>query len=672
MGASKVGAMEQAVDVELEISKALWRNHRLLPPTNKTHNRCRDLLYWLMVYNCFYAPMQVAFEIDYPIWQLALDYVIDILFVVEILAMFRTTFYNDLQELVLDKEVIKQDYLRSRFTFDALAAFPWEIFGLAASGGYNTTTFKGLRLFRFLRIMRVWKLHAVPGEKKMNQAQRVRATLLWFLFMTHWIACIWWGIGVVEYRDAVSDDSDEFATRTWLQRPNYKSVLLDDNTRQNFWLNYWSSYYWGITIMMKTNWIPPKTAGELAFSAVVCLLGAITFAVILGQVNLLIRKFDETSALRREKMGLFRAFADLHKCPARLAKKMVAYADAEWTCTGGVSTMSALKPLPRKMSTEMVLVMYKDVVPLSPLFNKLSKPCVAQLLLNSTTQACMKKENLICFKETAREVFILLKGTLEITLPANVRNTVNNARNSMGAARMSRVSSHNKKQQNRRIVEREGSIVGCWNVYDRTLRYPFQVKATVQSTLLNISRSAMLQVCNEYLSDKETLTSALTKEHRLTTDALKLTGKGGVEEAEKEAAAEAARRAAEARGDRPVAISDVRTQMAKMYDDIEDVSKELGRMADDSKVIAHVLGQLGGTDVLRELTEEAKLRAEAKGRGRKAEAQKNEDRERSDRRRQQQDSRERGGRGNMLGDKEGISAETNQDDAVGAMAAMVL
>ena len=50
-------------------------------------------------------------------------------------------------------------------------------------------------------------------------------------------------------------------------------------------------------------------------------------------------------------------------------------------------------------------------------------------------------------------------------------------------------------------------------------------------------------------------------------------------------------------------------------------------------------------------------------------AQKNEDRDRMERRRQQQDSRS--GRGN-LGDKEGISAEANQDDAVGAMAAMVL
>ena len=132
----------------------------------------------------------------------------------------------------------------------------------------------------------------------------------------------------------------------------------------------------------------------------------------------------------------------------------------------------------------------------------------------------------------------LLKGTLEITLPANVRNTVNNARNSMGAARMSRVSSHNKKQQNRRIVEREGSIVGCWNVYDRTLRYPFQVTATVQSTLLNISPSAMLQVCNEYLSDKETLTSARPKAHRPTTAATNLTRTGRVECASQDAAAE--------------------------------------------------------------------------------------------------------------------------------------
>ena len=52
------------------------------------------VMYLLMLYVCFYVPMQVAFEIDYPVWQLAIDYVIDVLFIVDIFFMFRTTFYN--------------------------------------------------------------------------------------------------------------------------------------------------------------------------------------------------------------------------------------------------------------------------------------------------------------------------------------------------------------------------------------------------------------------------------------------------------------------------------------------------------------------------------------------------------------------------------------------------
>ena len=62
MGASKVRAEEDDGDIEREIAEALWKNHRLLPPTNKHHDRCRAVLYWFMIYICFYIPMQVAFE----------------------------------------------------------------------------------------------------------------------------------------------------------------------------------------------------------------------------------------------------------------------------------------------------------------------------------------------------------------------------------------------------------------------------------------------------------------------------------------------------------------------------------------------------------------------------------------------------------------------------------
>ena len=121
------------------------------------------------------------------------------------------------------------NYMTTRFPIDLLALFPFELSALGA-GGYNSTLFKGLRLFRFLRIGRVVQLHAIPGQEKMTQAKRVRATLGWFLFITHWIACIWWGIGVTEYRQAVDEKSENMSKHTWLQRPNYKSVLLDDNT----------------------------------------------------------------------------------------------------------------------------------------------------------------------------------------------------------------------------------------------------------------------------------------------------------------------------------------------------------------------------------------------------------------------------------------------------------
>ena len=209
---ARSAAEEDDADVEREIARRLWSNHRLLPPTNRFHDRIRLVMYLLMLYVCFYVPMQVAFEIDYPVWQLAIDYVIDLLFIVDMFFMFRTTFYNSDQELVLDKKEIAQSYMDTRFYIDLLANIPWELCTLG-EGGYNTTLFKGLRMLRFLRIARIWKLHHVPGEKRMSQLQRVRATLAWFLFSTHLIGCAWWGIGVAEYRKITQCGGEPWGVR---------------------------------------------------------------------------------------------------------------------------------------------------------------------------------------------------------------------------------------------------------------------------------------------------------------------------------------------------------------------------------------------------------------------------------------------------------------------------
>ena len=109
---ARSAAEEDDADVEREIARRLWSNHRLLPPTNRFHDRIRLVMYLLMLYVCFYVPMQVAFEIDYPVWQLAIDYVIDLLFIVD---MFFSEYVSDadaLSGVLLREHTLTMDALK--------------------------------------------------------------------------------------------------------------------------------------------------------------------------------------------------------------------------------------------------------------------------------------------------------------------------------------------------------------------------------------------------------------------------------------------------------------------------------------------------------------------------------------------------------------------------------
>ena len=77
-----------------------------------------------------------------------------------------------------------------------------------------------------------------------------------------------------------------------------------------------------------------------------------------------------------------------------------------------------------------------------------------------------------------------------------------------------------------RAVERTGAITGLWNPYNRTLKYPYDVQATQQSTLLNISRSAVVEALSMCQDDRDKCIEVLEKEFTLVMDALKV-GKAG-------------------------------------------------------------------------------------------------------------------------------------------------
>jgi len=366
---------------------------------------------------------------------------------------------------------------------------------------------------------------------------RIVKLLARFLLLAHQVACIWWLIGAWSDEDALMDDATGPVRKTtyWPIRPNARSIRLTWNSTVS--QQYFSSFYWALSTLMKTAWIPPGTTGEKVFASCIVFVGAIIFAFIVGNVTAVVKAFDAANAKRRDKIAAMRRFAETRKLTAKLTNNLLANVDAEWTWTDGISTMSFLTntaDLPKNMRTDLLRCFYKEIVDGAPLFKGLCADCVKLLLEELSPQAVVKKATLITGGRLCLDVYLLMKGALQLTMMpeesrarASSRETSSDGEASPELSTASRATSTmtrsktmggKKMGANFRMIERAGACIGFFTPYDLPWTAPFTVTAAKLSFLFSIRGSAMKDILSHFdlpdqdINDKATMLTNLERE----------------------------------------------------------------------------------------------------------------------------------------------------------------
>lgn len=596
------------MDAERTIRANLWQQKKLLAPLDRNmplRNAFEWLLKFLMWYTGVSVPLMAAFRISYDPGQLVVDYLVDAIFWVDIIMTLRTTYYDANQEFVTDAKMIRDAYIYSRMPFDIIANIPWELFAVAAGYGHDTNVFASWRLFRMFRFCRIKKVHK-PVLVEYNNSG-ARQLVLYFPLMTHWTACIWWSIGESAYLDGHVRRRDHDGGSAWLVRTpgsaptNTASERLGVLSSQG--QDYISSLYWASTTLMKAAWVHPSTLSEKCFASFIVLLGAVMFAVILGQINGIIRKIDEATVQRRTKLATFHQFCNQNGIGPVLTKKVISYAMAEWNLTGGVSKQGAfdggkLSPLLR---SQLIYEMYKDLLQASALLNRVSQGCAKALLMKSSQQVCLKNELLIGYGQMARELFIIMTGSLQLSVPANVRKA------STAGAENSRKSMSKKPVMQFRILDRPGAITGCWKPFDNATAYPYEAMAKEFCTMLNISRPALVDVMSNFSSyDRQEIVELLEDEHQVTMSALRV----GKRTQPSSRASKASQRFSEELSETPApeesagptekaTITKVRDAYYQLSDTISDIGRDIIEIKQKTSLLPEMVDLLSGNTTAR-------------------------------------------------------------------------
>uniref|UniRef100_A0A3P8WPR1 Ion transport domain-containing protein n=1 Tax=Cynoglossus semilaevis TaxID=244447 RepID=A0A3P8WPR1_CYNSE len=299
------------------------------------------LILLLVIYTAIFTPYSAAFllrwvgnshtECGYSCSPLSIvDLIVDIMFIVDIVINFRTTYVNSNDEVVSQSCQIAVHYFKGWFLIDMVAAIPFDL--LIYHSGEETTTLIGLlKTARLLRLVRV--------ARKLDRYSEYGAAVLFLLMCTfaliaHWLACIWYAIGNVEratsggigWLDSLGDQ---------LGKPYNSSIVTSGPTIRD---KYVTALYFTFSSLTSVGFgnVSPNTNCEKVFSICVMLVGALMYASIFGNVSAIILRLYSGTARYHTQMMRVREFIRFHQIPNPLRQRLEEYFQHAWTYTNGI------------------------------------------------------------------------------------------------------------------------------------------------------------------------------------------------------------------------------------------------------------------------------------------------------------------------------------------------
>ena len=113
--------------------------------------------------------------------------------------------------------------------------------------------------------------------------------------------------------------------------------------QQNIGQQYASALYWSLTMLMKTAYVGPDTLVEKVSACALVIVGAMQFALLLGNVVAMLTSYDKSNVQLRDKETTLHEFCNSRRVrgPLRRASR-----GRRGTPTGGARGASRSAPRP--------------------------------------------------------------------------------------------------------------------------------------------------------------------------------------------------------------------------------------------------------------------------------------------------------------------------------------
>ncbi|XP_067042348.1 potassium voltage-gated channel subfamily H member 6-like isoform X3 [Acropora muricata] len=334
---------------------------------------------------------------------------VDLMFIMDILINFRTTFVDsNSDEVISNPKQIALHYLKTWFVVDFVAAIPFEFMVLKEVERLDsaTTLFGLLKTARLLRLVRVTR--KLDRYSEYGIAVVVLLTCL-FTLVAHWLACIWHGIGYFER-------ANEFGWIKELSRQLNEVNHSSNSTTPSISTRYITALYFTLSSITSVGFgnVSPNTDAEKIFSVCVMIIGALMYASIFGNMTAIIhRLYSRTSRFHRD-LKVIEDFVRFYKIPKSTREELDEYFRHEWAYTKGVDIETVLKRFPDSLQADVCLHLHSNLFAECAVFKSASEGCLRALALRFKIRHYLPGHFIIKQGDEVKRLYFIAKGNIEV------------------------------------------------------------------------------------------------------------------------------------------------------------------------------------------------------------------------------------------------------------------
>ncbi|XP_062296527.1 LOW QUALITY PROTEIN: potassium voltage-gated channel subfamily H member 5 [Scomber scombrus] len=381
---------------------------------------------WVILILTFYTAIMVPYNVSFKTKQnnivwLVLDSVVDVIFLVDIVLNFHTTFVGPGGEVISDPKLIRMNYLKTWFVIDLLSCLPYDIINAFENVDEGISSlFSSLKVVRLLRLGRV--------ARKLDHYLEYGAAVLVLLvcvfgLVAHWLACIWYSIGDYE---VIDEATNTIKMDSWLYQ---LAISIGSPYRYNAsgsgqWEGgpgkdslYITSLYFTMTSLTTIGFgnIAPSTDGEKIFSVAMMMVGSLLYATIFGNVTTIFQQMYANTNRYHENAHNVRDFLKLYQVPKGLSERVMDYIVCHLVHVPKASdTEKVLSICPKDMRADICVHLNRKVFNEHPAFRLASDGCLRSLAVEFQTIHCAPGDLIFHSGESVDTLCFVVSGSLEV------------------------------------------------------------------------------------------------------------------------------------------------------------------------------------------------------------------------------------------------------------------